>query len=75
LDIYISNDIDDPVRPASEIKWMMEIEDFFKGWFKHDSEKATLSLNLADDDRSHACESRGENGRHQECLGGERIAG
>ena len=42
LDIYISNDIDDPVRPASEIKSMMKIDDFFKGWFKQDSEKATL---------------------------------
>lgn len=42
LDIYIQNSVDDPVRTASDIRSTMKVDDFFKSWFKRDSEKAAL---------------------------------
>lgn len=40
LDVYIANNVDDPVRTASDIRSTMKVDDFFKNWFKRDSEKA-----------------------------------
>lgn len=40
LDVYVMNGIDDPIRSASDIKSTMKVDEFFKTWFKKDSQKA-----------------------------------